>query len=104
MSHRAGAGDPRLDTRAALDFLEKDRFHVLVPAVLEQVVEWGHDADADYIVVLRDVPEPARFAFRLDNQRGPFILARVALRRLSNSSTRPPFSERDPIRAIRTGP
>ena len=49
---------------------------------LEQVVERCHDADADDVVVQRDVPEPAVFGRRLQDHRGPLVAPRVAIRAL----------------------
>ena len=49
--------DALLDRRAALDLLVVGL--LVAAAALEQVVERRDDADADDVVVLRDVPEPA---------------------------------------------
>src|SRR5207245_720355 len=70
-------GDALLDCGAGLDLFVV-RLLVAAPA-LEQVVEWRYHADADRVIVLRDVPPPALLVRRLDDQRGAFVAARVAV-------------------------
>ena len=48
-------------------------------AVLEEVFIGGDDANADDIVVLGDIPEPAVFAFDLNHERRAFVAAGVAI-------------------------
>ncbi len=74
-----GAGDAAFDFGAALDLLEVNRLVVLIFAVLEEVIETGDDAHADDVVMQWDIPEPAGFALRLQDDRGAFVPARVAI-------------------------
>ena len=107
-----GAGDPLLDAGTALHFLEIDRLVILVAAVLEQIIVIRYDADADGMIVLRDVPEPALFAFRLNNERGALVLARAAFGALPIGPNRGllefriPFAQTEPAhnhRALAAG-
>ena len=70
--------DTLLHGRAALDFF---LVRLLVPAraVLEQIVERRDDADADDVVVERDVPEPALPVAGLEDHRRAFVAAGVAV-------------------------
>ena len=71
-------GDTRsLTAAAAVDFLLIGLLVIL--ATLEQIVERCHDADADDVVVERDVPEPAVLALGLQHHRRAFVAAAVAI-------------------------
>ena len=51
----------------------------MIAAPCEQIVEVADDADAHDVVVQRDVPEPALLVLGLQDERGPFILALIAI-------------------------
>ena len=63
--------------RAALDFFLV-RFFVAA-AAFEQIIERRHDAHADGVIVQRNVPPPALFVGRLDDEGGALVAARVAV-------------------------
>src|SRR6185369_890428 len=48
-------------------------------AVLEEVFVRGDDADADDVVVLGNVPEPAVLALDLNNESGAFVATGIAV-------------------------
>src|SRR5262249_48207438 len=71
------ARDALLDRRTCLHFL--DVRLLVAAAALEQVIEGRHDADADGVVMLGDVPPPALAVGGLDDHRGALVAARVAV-------------------------
>src|SRR5262249_37212941 len=52
----AADGESSLHRRAALHLFIENR--LMIAAAFEEVIERGDDADADHVVVLRNVPEP----------------------------------------------
>ena len=86
-----------LHGRAGVDFFVVDL--LVAAAALEQVVERRHDADADGVVVLRDVPAPALLVRRLDDERGPLVPAGVAVGALASRSRWRPCSAPGPTAA-----
>src|SRR5207248_2672666 len=62
----------------------------------EEVVERGYDADADRVVVLRDVPPPALLVRSLDDESGAFVAACVAIGALPVRPDRPLVEHRIP--------
>ena len=77
---RLAVGDALLDGGAELHFLA---INLLVAAPpLEKIIERPDDAEADDVVVQRDVPEPALLVGRLNDDGRPFIPADVAVRPL----------------------
>ncbi len=74
-----GILQPHRQAGAALDLLEVDRFQILAGPVEEEVVVGGDDADAEHVVVQRDIPEPAVFALGLHDESRSLIAAGVAV-------------------------
>ncbi len=74
--------------------------NLLVAATsIEEVFKGRHHAHADGLVMLRNVPPPALFVRRLNDQRGTAILARSAVGTLPVGPDRPLVKYRVPMAA-----
>src|SRR5258708_38232491 len=64
--------DPLVLFHLALEYLLQIAY-----ALAEEIFSFGHNADAEHVVMLRDVPEPALFRHVCDGRRA-LVLALVA--------------------------